>query len=271
MNRWIQNSLFAASTLTCLTLTAEEPAQQQQPRSDAIGIYFGGFGGWIFPDNISVTQKGTIFFTEAEGGPLAVDAKGHAHGSTQGFGGAHVGFEWMAPISQNFRLASALEIEGLYFANKPKASLKNPSTDPLESTFRDRFPMQVGTLLANGIFELNNDYISPYVGVGVGVGFVSIHNAKSAQLTPLEADVNHFNSDREHFNCVFSTQAKAGLRYRFLKHYRLSAEYRFIYLTSSNYVFGSTRYEGHAATSPWLVKLGGLAYNGVTLGLDFMF
>ncbi|MES2121848.1 MAG: outer membrane beta-barrel protein [Chlamydiota bacterium] len=275
MNKWIQNSLIAACTLACLSLTAEEPAQQQQqqdPHAGIMGIYFGGFGGWIFPYNVSVAQHGTVFFPEANGGALAVDAKGHAHGRTKGFGGVHIGYEWMNPISPGFRLAPAVEIEGMYFANTAKkAHLITPTTRPEEGEFVDKLPMRVGTLLANGILEFNNDYISPYVGVGVGAGFVSIHGASSSQVNPPEPGIDHFNSGRSDFTSVFATQAKAGLRYRFLRHYRLSAEYRFLYLTSSHFIFGSTSDPSHVPTSPWTVKLGGLAYNGVTLGLDFIF
>ena len=86
----------------------------------------------------------------------------------------------MTTISSDFRLAPALEIEGMYFANTAKkANLSNPTTRLPEHNFVDTLPMRIGTLLANGILEFNNDYISPYIGVGVGVGFVSIHDANS--------------------------------------------------------------------------------------------
>ena len=274
MNKWIQNCLVAATMLPCLSLMAanQPTGQQQKPDSDNYGIYFGGFGGVIFPYNVTVTQRGTAFYTEAEGGPLAVEATGHAKAQTKGFGGAHIGYEWMNEICKGFRLAPALEIEGMYFANTSKrASLNNPTTRLPEHNFKDKFPTRIGTLLANGILEFNNDYISPYIGVGVGVGFVSIHNAVSTQVAPPEAGVNHFNTDRSEYNSLFATQAKAGLRYRFCKHYRLSAEYRFIYLTSSIFNFGSTSYPDHVPTSPWMVKLGPLAYNAVTVGFDFIF
>ncbi len=277
MKKWIQHSLIAASALTCIALTADEPSQQQQqqqqdPHAGIIGIYFGGFGGWIFPYDVSVTQRGTAFYSEAYGGPLDVQAKGHADGHTKGFGGVHIGYEWMKPICRGFRLAPALEVEGMYFANtSKKADLNNPTDRLPEHDFTDTLPMHIGTLLANGILEFNNDYLSPYFGVGVGVGFVSIHDANSKQVAPPESGVNHFNSDRSDFNSLFATQAKAGLRFRFLRHYRLSAEYRFIYLTSSDFVFGSTRYPAQVATSPWMLKLGSLAYNAATLGIDFIF
>ena len=219
-----------------------------------------------------MAQSGTAFYSDAAGGPLAVEARGTAEGRTRGFGGAHIGYEWMRRISPGFRLAPALEIEGTYFSNTAKkVSLINPTTRLPEHDFIDKFPMNIGTLLVNGILEFNNDYLSPYVGVGVGVGFVSIHDANSSQISPPEPGINHFNNDRSEYTSLFATEAKAGLRYRFFKHYRISAEYRFIYLTTSNFTFGSTSYPTHVPTSPWMVKLGGLAYNGVTLGFDFIF
>ncbi|MBP9841089.1 MAG: outer membrane beta-barrel protein [Simkaniaceae bacterium] len=271
MRKWIPKSLIAALILPCFALTAQESDQQQTP-SDPMGIYFGGFGGWIYPYHVTVTQVGTAFFTEGAGGPLDVAAKGTSHGNTKGFGGVHIGYEWMNKMSPGFRLAPALELEGTYFANTAKkADVVNPTTRIDAHEFIDTLPMRVGTLLVNGVLEFNNDYISPYLGFGVGVGFISIHNANSLQIDPLEAGFNHFNSNTSAFNTLFATQAKAGLRYRFLKHYRLSAEYRFIYLPSSDFTFGSTNYPDHVPTSPWLVRLSGMRYNTFTLGFDFIF
>ena len=272
MFRGFQRFLVIASMLPSLALLAQETVQQQEPSSDPMGIYFGGFGGWVFPNNVTVTQMGTAFFPDASGGPLSVMAKGTSHGNTKGFGGLHIGYEWMNKISSGFRLAPALELEGVYFANTAKkADVINPTTRLNAHEFIDTLPMRVGTLLANGILEFNNDYISPYIGVGVGVGFVSIHGVDSLQVDPLESGVNHFNSSTSDFNTLFATQAKAGLRYRFLKHYRLSAEYRFLYLTSSEFTFGSVDYPSHVPTSPWTVMLNGMGYNSLTFGIDFIF
>ena len=178
----------------------------------------------------------------------------------------------LALSSPGFRLAPALELEGNYFANTAKkADVTNPTTRLDSHEFIDTLPMRAGALLLNGILEFNNDYISPYIGFGVGVGFVSIHGADSLQIDPLEVGINHFNSNTSDFNTLFATQAKAGLRYRFLKHYRLSAEYRFFYLPSSDFTFGSANYPDHVPTSPWTVRLNGMCYNAVTLGIDFIF
>lgn len=272
MNRSVQNSLIALCMLSYLSLKAHEFNQEQKIDSYPLGIYFGGFGGWIFPYNLTVTQIGTVFLTESAGGALDVSAAGTATGKTKGFGGLHIGYEWMNKICPGFRLAPALELEGIYFANTAeKVDVINQTTRLDAHEFIDTLPMRLGTLLANGTLEFNNDYISPYLGFGLGVGFVSIHDANSLQIDPLEPTFNHFNSNTNDFNTLFTTGAKAGLRYRFFKHYRLSAEYRFLYLTSSNFTFGSTNYPDHVVTSPWLVRLSGMCYNAVTLGIDFIF
>jgi opacity protein-like surface antigen len=272
MSNFIRKFLMVASVLPCVSLVAQSATVTQKNDSDIMGIYIGGFGGWIFPYELTVSQVGTAFFSESSGGPLDVQAKGTADGRTKGFGGLHIGFEWMNKISSGLRLAPAIELEGNYFANTAKkVDLINP-TERLEAhEFIDTLPMRIGTLLVNGILEFNNDYISPYIGFGVGVGFVSIHGADSLQVDPFEAGINHFNSNTNDFNTPFTVQAKAGLRYRFLKHYRISAEYRFLYLTSSDFTFGTPNYPTHVPTSPWMVRLNGMRYNTFTLGLDFMF
>jgi len=265
-------SLTTAFLLSSIALSSQETEQEQKSDPNLIGIYFGGFGGLIFPYDLKISQVGTAFYSESSGGPLDVYAQGTSSGRTKGFGGLHIGYEWMNKISSGFRLAPAVELEGNYFANTAKKAHVINDTTRLDShEFIDTLPMRVGALLANGILEFNNDYISPYIGFGVGVGFVSIHSADSLQIDPLEAGVNHFNSNTNDFNTIFATQAKAGLRYRFFKHYRLSAEYRFFYLTSSDFTFGSADYPGHVPTSPWMVRLNGMRYNTFTLGLDFMF
>ncbi len=262
--------LVIVCTLGCLTLIADERVQQKSS-SDLLGIYFGGFGGWIFPYSLNASQRGTAFFPDFAGGPLHVNAKGRVHSGTTGFGGLHVGYEWMKKITPDFRLAPAIEVEGYYFANTNKGDLDNPTTRVDAHEFIDTFPMRIGALLVNGILEFNNDYISPYIGVGIGAGMISIHGANSAQIDPIEPGINHFNSDTSDFAATFSTQAKAGLRYRFLKHYRLFGEYRFIYFTSSDFTFGSTRYPTHVPTSKWSVALDGMCFNGASLGIDFLF
>src|ERR1700760_4395195 len=63
-------------------------------------VYVGAFGGGIYSNSTRLSQMGTAFFTEAEGGPLAVFAQGHTKKNSSGFGGAQIGYEWLqCPLS----------------------------------------------------------------------------------------------------------------------------------------------------------------------------
>lgn len=46
-------------------------------------------------------------------------------------------------------------------------------------------------------------------------------------------------------------------------------EYRFLYLSASDYTFGSTVYLTHIATTNWDVKIGSQYYNMATAGIQF--
>jgi hypothetical protein len=104
----------------------------------------------------------------------------------------------------------------------------------------------------------------------VGAGFISVRGADSLQIDPPEPTINHFNSATNDFRTKFATQAKAGLRYKFMKHFRLFGEYRFLYLSSPHFTFGSTKYPTHVPTSKWKVDLDGLKYNAFAFGLDIL-
>ncbi|MBS0626879.1 MAG: hypothetical protein JSS09_01560, partial [Verrucomicrobia bacterium] len=234
-----------ASFMALLSFTysaaAEESTLQEKTPSGALGIYFGGFGGFANSSSTYITQKGTAFFSADSGGPMSVNAKGSSNSSGIGFGGLHVGYEWLRNKTGGFCLTPGVELEGYYFTNTKTASLNNP-TDRLDShKFKDSFPMRVGVALINGTLAFTNDYITPYIGVGVGANMVSIHSAKATQVEPPEPGINHFNSDTSAFNWTYALQAKTGLRYALSKYCRIFGEYRFLYLPSTNYTFGSTK------------------------------
>lgn len=149
-------------------------------------IYIGGFGGGIYANSTRLTQTGTIFFAENEGGPLAVDARGHSHRrNSSGFGGAQIGYE----LSQcqnigcsNWSLSPAAELEAYFFRHTKKGSLINPTDRLLEHDFVDSFPMDVEVYLVNGVISLSSccfGNFSPYIGGGVGATNICIRKAKS--------------------------------------------------------------------------------------------
>lgn len=241
-------------------------------------IYFGAFGGGgSMSGKMNARQHGTAFFTEAAGGPLAVDAFGKVDIGSMGLVGGHIGYQWKdLPVSfytgQNF--TPAIELEGFYLG---KSSFKgddliNSQVARLaEHDFRVTYPQNAGVFLVNAIIKMNpiQSRFQPYIGGGIGAALLSISNASSVQTSPSEPDVNHYNSHTNATNATFAAQGKVGLEYAITDGLGIFAEYRGIYFAQSNYVFGSTVYPTHAATSSWQVGFGSQYYNTGVLGLHY--
>jgi len=255
----------------CLMLGSKISAMENKPSNAStkkpLGIYFGGFGGWGF-SSADVSQKGMAFLPASSGGTLSVDAKGSSKDSGFGFGGLHLGYEWNG-ISY---IVPAIELEGFYYAGTQKADdLVNDSIRLSHHDFSDTFPMRVGTILVNGLIAYSNQYLIPYLGVGVGAGITSIHDADSKQIKPLEVGINHFNSDTSSSNTTFACQAKGGFRFPITTYFRPFIEYRFLYFSPLNYTFGSTQYPTHSSTSSWEVRFSQFYQNLFSVGMDFTF
>lgn len=267
--------LFALVSLSAMnfSLTAWECCEEPEPSCNR--LYVGAFGGGIFSDSSKANQYGTAFFSELTSiGPLSVIAEGHLNKTSSGFGGAQVGYEWSKPLCSGWSLAPAGELEYFYFSNKKKGSLINQTVNGLpEHDFIDSFHMSSNVILANVVFALNNDCLlfgfSPYVGGGIGATRISLHNADSLQVEPFEAGINHFNSNPNDSTWAFAAQAKAGVRYNFCQRFHVFAEYRYLYVDASNYIFGATNYTTHVPTSAWNVKVKNANYNAFAIGVQF--
>jgi opacity protein-like surface antigen len=237
-------------------------------------LYLGAFGGGIYSDGFTISQMGTALFPEAVGGPLAVEARGHAKKNSAGFGGLQLGYEWSKCVNKcsKWAVAPGAEIEAYWLTRRHiKGHLFNATdTDRLpEHDFLDTFHMGEGVFLANFLLSLNNTWrISPYVGAGVGATRISLHKADSLQVAPPEAGINHFNSRTHDSSWAFAAQIKAGLRYNVWK-FHFFGEYRYLYVDFSNYIFGSTVYPTHAHTTPWNVKIPEIQYNAFVFGVQF--
>lgn len=239
-------------------------------------LYIGGFGGGLYSDSTRVSQMGTAYFLEAQGGPLAVNARGSTKKTSSGFGGVQIGYEWSrCPFyigCSGWSISPALELEGYWYKHKKKGHLTNPTTRLDEHDFLDSFHLNTGVYLANAVFALNNPCwcrFTPYVGLGVGAARISANKAKSIQTDPPERGVNHFNSKRNDSDWTFAAQVKAGIRYNVCQSLHFFGEYRYLFIDSSNYIFGSTVYPNHAATSPWNVKVRNLQYNAFAFGIQY--
>jgi opacity protein-like surface antigen len=270
-NRCRVGSLLALVSLSLInfSLTAYECCEP--PSSNR--LYVGAFGGGIYSDSSKISQFGTAFFPEDILGPLSVIAEGHLNKTSTAFGGLQVGYEWSKPCGSGWSYATAGELETFFFEGKKNGHLINQTVNGLpEHDFFDTFHMNSSVILANIVFSLNSDCLfglTPYVGGGIGATRISLNKANSLQIEPLEAGINHFNSRRNDSSWAFAAQAKAGLRYNFCQMFHIFAEYRYLYVDSSNYIFGATNYITHVPTSPWNVRVKNINYNAFDIGVQF--
>lgn len=264
-------AILALLSLNASGLTADECCPSSCNR-----LYVGAFGGGLYSNKSKFNQTGVAFFTEAEGGPLAVNARGHTKARSTGYGGVQIGYEWtQCPINigcGDTNLTPAVEVEGFWYKHSIKGNLSN-DTDRLEAhDFVDSFSTRTGVYLINGLININNCCLgsfTPYIGGGIGAAHLSLGKARSIQVDPPEAGVNHFNNDRSFSDWAFAAQAKVGFRYNFCERFHLFVEYRYLFLGTTNYIFGSTNVPGHVPTTTWNVQLRRLHYNAFAVGLQY--
>ena len=244
------------------------------------GFYLGAFGGGGESTNNHASQRGVAFFPPAAGGPLSVNARGDIDGGA-GFGGLDIGYEWQEMrvytplVNLGWDLIPALELEGYYLRTTQSGQLFNPTPRLPEHDFKDTFPINTGVILIDPVVAFPLPFVGnivyPYIGIGVGAAVLSINGADSAQLKPAEPGINHFNSNPDASDWTFAAQGKAGLRFNLTCNFRLLAEYRFLYLASTDYTFGNTVYPTHVPTSKWKVDFRRTMFNMGALGLEYVF
>lgn len=245
-------------------------------------LYIGAFGGGIYSDKSRLSQLGTAFFSEIRDpaiGPLTIDARGHSRTNSSGFGGVQIGYEWRERAincgCQDWTITPAAEVEAFFYSHTRRSTLHNPAGDgilPAPHDFAVSFPMDMSVVLINGVFGLNSCSLcgfTPYVGGGIGAAHASIRHARSEQVSPSEPDVNHFDSKRGDWDWAFAAQAKAGVSYKIWDRFHVFAEYRFLFVDSTKYVFGSTVAAGHVPTSTWNVEVKNICYNAFAFGVQF--
>ncbi|MDQ8699675.1 outer membrane beta-barrel protein [Hyphomicrobium sp. LHD-15] len=250
-----------ANLLAAPAIAADSPAR---------GIYAGVFGGASFSSATDVSQLGTAFFTEAEGGPLAVNATGRTDSGGGGFVGGQVGYELAYPSV----VLPAFEIEGFYLdTGTRRATLQNPTNRLPEHTFDTTYPMNSAVFLANMVFSFPTSYpgVTPYIGGGIGGARVSIEGAKSLQTDPSEGNLNHFNSSTDSEAWTFAAQVKAGVRIALGRNAYVFGEYRYLYVGSVDQTFGPTVDASHVQTSAWTVRFDGTSHHLATAGIGFDF
>lgn len=240
-------------------------------------VYFGVFGGAGAAEKVDISQYGTAFFTEALGGPLAVNAFGRTHSGTVGLVGGHVGFQWLNMASNFFNsqwsLIPAFELEGYYVGRNTFTGheINNDTTRLPEHDFLVKYPTSTGAFLVNAVLSLDSGQsrFHPYIAGGIGAGVQSISKATALQVSPPELGVNHYNAHTNNSDSAFAAQGKAGLAFDLSRNFSIFAEYRGLYIADTSYTFGSTVYPGHAATSNWQVEMDSKYYNLGAVGIHY--
>jgi opacity protein-like surface antigen len=238
--------------------------------------YIGAFGGGGSFTANNITQSGTALLDESSGGPLAVNAQGSGSAGGVAAVGMYVGYKWPGLIPQDknsaWSVMPSTELEGYYFQGTLDGNnLDNPTPRLDAHNFSVAYPMDNGAFLLNAVFTLNHteSKFHPYLGLGVGTAVVSISGATSTQTAPAEPGVNHYNSDTDASDWTFAAQSKLGLRYNMSENTSIFVEYRFLYLSPTDFTFGSTQYPTHAETTDWNVEISGMYYNMATAGIQF--
>ncbi len=266
--------LLCALTSTSGNAGSMGPAQLNESQKFYVGI----FGGGGSSNKVHISQYGTAYYSEAEGGPLAVNAFGKTNSRSVNLLGGQVGYQWVEiflnPLHSQWGITPAIELEG-YSLGKNKFTahdINNDTTRLPEHDFMVKYPMKSGVFLTNAVINFNlleQSRFHPYVGAGIGAAVISISNATSTQVAPAEPGINHYNSNTDDKEATFAAQVKAGLNFSLWKNTSLFAEYRRLYLSSSKYAFGSTVYPSHVATSNWLVKIDPQKYNLGAVGIRY--
>jgi opacity protein-like surface antigen len=234
-------------------------------------FYVGIFGGGGSSNNIDVNQYGTVFLTEAAGGALPVNAFGNLDSKSTGYFGVQLGLKAQEILfNPQWSMIPAVELEGFYTGKSSFNDTLFNSVDRVEEhQFDSAFPMKSKVFLTNAILNLSHTgcLIHAFLGLGIGAAIVNISDATSFATVPPEPNLNHFNTNDSDTATTFAGLVKVGLSYDLTSKINLFAEYRWLYIASTDFTFGSTIYPSHATTSNWNVQLGAQQYNLGDVGI----
>jgi len=259
--------LKLALAITASFVAAPVMAAEQ---TEARGLYIGAFGGVGSGSATDVTQRGTLYFPEVVGGPLAVNGTGRAGSEDVSFFGGQVGYELQSASG----VLPAFELEGLRVdTGTRRATLDNSNIRLSEQSFDNSFSTDATVFLANLVVSFPTSFhdLTPYIGGGIGAADVKADNATSVQTDPAEVGINHFNSDAASSAWTFAAQAKAGARVSLTENLYLFGEYRYLHLGSTDQDFGSTDYPTHVPTSAWSVGFDDTKLHLASVGIGFHF
>lgn len=280
MKKIFKINAFLVTGLYCLFFqnasTFADTRSEPDP-TPLVGLYMSVYGGGgSMMSGVDLTQLATALYDTDHGGPIAVDAKGSSKSSGFWLVGANIGYNWFTkPLSQTgFNISPSIELEGFYIGQHTiTGSHQNNKYSRLpEHIFKITLPIDIGVALVNMVFDFNHKNcpkLHGYLGLGWGAAITSISNGKAYQTTPPEAGINHFSGDPNDSGLAFAAQPKIGLSFDCNSRISLFGEYRFLYLSDTDYQFGSTIASGHVETTNWLLKVGPQLFNIGIFGIRF--
>ncbi|MBM3198611.1 MAG: hypothetical protein FJZ58_05085 [Chlamydiae bacterium] len=278
MKKLCRSSFSVLAGLCYLTFQNTQAFADTHPEVDStplVGLYMSVYGGGgAMMSGVSLTQLATALYDTEAGGPIAVNAKGSSKSSGFWLVGANIGYNWFTkPLAQTgFRISPSIELEGFYIGQHTIIGpyQNNKHTRLGKHIFEINLPINIGAALVNMVFDFNHrncPKLHGYLGLGWGAAVTSISQATAYQTTPPEHGINHFSGDPNDTGLAFAAQPKIGLLFDCSSRVSLFGEYRFLYLSNTDYQFGSTIADGHVATTDWIVKIGPQLLNIGILGI----
>lgn len=261
----------------CGTFACNATAYSEQN----VGLYASvlGGGGWM-PSGVPLFQLATALYSDADGGPLAVNATGTADSSSFWVIGVQIGYSWVTKpfFQEKFCLTPSIELEGLYLGRHDINGryMNNKYSRLPQHVFDITLPMEAEVALVNMVFNFQHECWQRwqgYVGLGWGVAHTSVSNADAEQIIPTEAGVNHFDGDSSVAGLAVAVQPKIGVLYNCNSNLSFFAEYRFLYLSDTVYQFGSTvaLNADHVPTTDWKVTMGSQPLNIGLVGIRYTY
>lgn len=269
--------LITTSFLFCQSKVCFADVSSQENTRPLTGVYLGIYGGGgATMSGVDLTQLATALYDTDQGGPIAVNAKGSSNSSGFWLVGGTLGYNWFTKRlnQRNFIVSPSIELEGFYIGqhNIIGSHQNNKYTRLPKHVFKLKLPINIGAGLVNMVFDFSSKSYSKlhgYLGIGFGAAVISISNGKAYQTTPKEPGINHFSGDSSDTGLAFAVQPKLGFLFDCNSWFSLFGEYRFLYLSNTDYQFGSTIADGHVATTDWTLKVGSQLSNIGIFGIRF--
>jgi len=230
-------------------------------QSDA-GFYIGVYGGAQFVTDYG-NQRQTFTGTPASAAAVGIPAGSNVIPSSSfdsgwgGAGGIKAGYNFEScEVSDELRLQPAIEAEALYLGTTSTSTGGALGFNGSSSTSYNS-----AAWFVNGILRFkNNSIVTPYLGLGVGGEYVTIHSDATIPATGA-----HFTGITGN-DVDFAGQALAGFDISLSDHWSLFTEYKFIDavgtdLKVSNYGGTGLDYRFKPDQIQQHVAVAGLKYN----------